>query len=183
MTVHANAVSVPGEFHAKIERVVFHWTVGGPKQGFPVYHDCIEDDGSVLHTLPLYCKGSNVWKRNTGLIGIAACGSNFNAKQKQTGAVLAAEIIYKYGLKIAGSVTMPKYKRVGVPDTKSDDLVLAGGTVIIPVLSHHEAYAKIDGYPSERVDIGWALMAEMFSLSVLHYNKLKTGKATLQFHK
>lgn len=62
-----------------LAHITWHWTAGSWTQTFDHYHFCVTfsektRSASVKQTLSLLQKGSHVWKRNAGNIGISLCG-------------------------------------------------------------------------------------------------------------
>lgn len=53
--------------------VYLHWTASRYKTLFDEYHFCIQDDGSVISTLPLSNIPQATWHRNRGSIALALC--------------------------------------------------------------------------------------------------------------
>jgi hypothetical protein len=177
MTQASTTGPVAGESNPSLERFTIHWTAGSPTQTFDHYHYCVQGDGKVVNTLPVAAKGSHCWMRNTGNVGIAACGSSINAVQMEHIAKLVAELAVRHAIDLNVSVILPRlaYDRV------HEALVPAGGTIQAPALADHEWYAREDGYYPERVDIGEANMATLRKKAAWYRVKLEAGALPFEY--
>jgi hypothetical protein len=151
--------------------ITLHWTAGSHTQTFPDYHFCVRGDGQVVQTLPIGIKGSHTWGRNTGNIGISLCamakGYPVTAAQRESTAVLVAELAGCYGIDLHATIQLPELRLS--PDGKR--LIPTGRLRPFPALADHAVFARADGYFPDRWDIGdefprirdraWAVRADL----------------------
>jgi hypothetical protein len=172
------------------EAVVFHWTAGSHVQMWDDYHfnivfDANTKEAKVVQTLNWAQLGQHLWGRNTGTVAITfsamsrATSNNFGAfpvtpQQVEAAAILAAEIC--------------AWKRINphevyqVPDKTivRGALVNTGGFNTVPRVSDHAFYASLDGYASERWDVG-PYMGQLTKLVQKYYDELKAKKREFMF--
>ena len=168
------------EAMGKIERITLHWTAGSSSMDFADYHLCVHGDGSISVTRPLTSKGAHCWGRNTGNVGIAMCGhpdNGFPTVQQEHTACLVAEVAFKHGLNLDGSVELPRKQNVG-----GVQLVEVAGTIHAPVLADHAWYAHADGYYPDRWDIG-KYFAPIAGKARWYFDGLQQGKRKVELLK
>lgn len=148
-----------------IQHITWHWTAGNwtwtsEHYHFNVKYNAATKKAEVVQTLSLMKKGSHVWKRNTGNIGISFCAmvnSKFPVMDAQVEAMakLTAELCYKLGLSI----------------DKCND---------------HVYWATMDGYgpgsgsPETRIDIG-ALEPIVKKKARWYLAKITSGEMTCEY--
>jgi hypothetical protein len=171
-----------------IRNITIHWSAGNDRTKYDEYHYNVSGDlAEVTQTLGTSVKGSHTWMRNTGNIGCAfdAPGpSEVMPVALEAMSKLIAELACKFNLDPKGTITLPAYKRVGVPDSESDKLIPTGGTITAHVVSDHAMFAELDGYPNDRWDVGSRLPASdprnLYAVIMpkvhYYYDELKAGK-------
>lgn len=83
------------------DKITFHWTAVDKDIIFKEYHYNIKKDGTVVQTLSILERGAHTYLRNTGNIGIAACGGpKLTSIQLEKMAALAAELIWRCKIKL-----------------------------------------------------------------------------------
>jgi N-acetylmuramoyl-L-alanine amidase len=137
----------------KPEAITLHWTAGSYQQTFDHYHICITGDGRGIMTLPLSKKGSHVWGRNSGNIGIALCAmSNARtmptAKQIEEAAAIVADLCKQFDIDLHADRACQRHKVIGQTRVPIQD------TMQVPYVADHAAYARCDGYYPDRWDCG-----------------------------
>jgi hypothetical protein len=137
----------------KPDRITLHWTAGSYQQTFDSYHFCVTGDGRSINTLSLALKGSHVWARNTGNIGIALCAmANARTmptdKQIEETAALVADLARQFQIDLHGHQVVQRHKVL------SGQRVPLTDTMEIPLITDHAAYARCDGYYPDRWDCG-----------------------------
>jgi len=139
----ANANSQKATPDAVYDRVVMHWTAGGPLLPYDDYHFCqvMDTDGepAIIRCIKKGYKGQHLHKRNTHAAGFSWCAPGpgaVGAIRLEQMAKLVAEFCFKHKLDPAG---------------KTHDG--------FDVISDHAAYAVVD-YPGHRWDVGGQLPAK-----------------------
>lgn len=172
--------------------LTLHWSAGNPSQTFDDYHFNIEGDtGAVTQTHSVYSPSSHTWMRNTNNLGIAfdALGpEHVSIKAIETMAKLVAELCCRFNWDIDGTIQLPAFRRLGVPDGPDDRLEATGGDITAPVVADHAFFAEKDGYANERWDIGSRLgddpknlYAPVYRKAQWYYGQLKIGKAQFEY--
>ena len=133
--------------------ITLHWTAGSYTQTHDSYHFCVTGDGRTVQTLGLAFKGSHVWGRNTGNLGIAMCAMA-NARtlptqrQIEETAALIADLSVQYAIAFDATHTCRRHKVIKGSRIPDD------GTIEIARITDHAAYARCDGYYPDRWDCG-----------------------------
>jgi hypothetical protein len=133
--------------------ITLHWTAGSYTQTFDSYHFCVLGDGRIVNTLPLRTKGSHVWGRNSGNIGVAmCCMANAQTmptkKQVEATAALIADLSVQFQIKFTDVHDCQRHKVI------KQQRVPAEGTMQVFCIADHAAYARCDGYYPDRWDCG-----------------------------
>ena len=144
---------MPNEPLGKPRFITLHWTAGSYQQTFDHYHFNVTGDGRIISTLPLSIKGSHVWGRNTGNIGVALCAmANARTlptkKQCETTAALIADLCYQFGIDFDSTELAQRHK------VQNDKRIPIDGQMAINCVTDHAAYARCDGYYPDRWDCG-----------------------------
>lgn len=133
----ANANSQKHIADPKFDRVVLHWTAGGPLLPYDDYHYCqvmdTDDIPAMVRCVAAGKKGQHLQGRNTGAAGFSYCAAgpgSIGAIRIEQMAKSIAEFCHKHGLDPAG---------------KTHDGFW--------VIGDHAMYAKVD-YPGARWDVG-----------------------------
>lgn len=159
---------------------VAHWSACAEPLVFDDYHIniCTSLDKStpvIAKALKFNQKGQHLWGRNTGLIGISFSCLAVNKATYPTGkmveamALVIAEASAWFGINPEDLMSLPKKKAVG------DSLVTVKGTLLMPAVTDHAAFAKSDGYTGHRIDIG-TFLAPVRARSIALYKELKSNK-------
>lgn len=168
-------------------RVVLHWTAGDWDATFGEYHACVKGSGLYVPTRGLAVKGAHLWGRNSGSIGVSACGEAgatadrtgapqgsrypLTGLQIETMAKASAELLARFGLGPPGTkVATQKMRQEG------DRLVPADGWVYTDVLVDHAEFARLDGYASERWDVA-TLMDVIRHKAAWYYDGLRSKRS------
>lgn len=125
-----------------IHHITWHWTAGSWTQTFDHYHFCITYDqltgkARAVQTRSLREKGSHVYKRNTGNVGISLCGMG------------------RIGGKLQG-IQQPQIETCAKLTAELCNLL----TVPLALVHDHAHWATVDGYgpgsghPETRIDVG-----------------------------
>lgn len=121
----------------RFDRVVLHWTAGGPLMPYDDYHYCqvmdTDDIPAMVRCVPEGAKGQHLQGRNTGACGFSYCAAgpgSIGAIRIEQMAKAIAEFCHKQGLDPAG---------------KTHDGFW--------VIGDHAMYAAVD-YPGARWDVG-----------------------------
>jgi hypothetical protein len=133
--------------------ITLHWTAGSYTQTHDSYHFCVTGDGRTVQTLGLQFKGSHVWGRNTGNIGIAmCCMANARtlplARQIEETAALVADLSVQYAIPFGEATSCRRHK------VEHGRRVPLDQHVAIARITDHAAYARCDGYYPDRWDCG-----------------------------
>ena len=147
--------------------IVAHWTAGTYNAVYDHYHYCITWDGlkaKAVQTLSLREKGSHVWKRNTGRIGISLCGafSGYPIRREQLEVMskLIAELCLRFGIDLDGF-------------HQAFDLTDPSVSHKVPNVTDHVFYGKMDRYG--KPDIGEHLKP-VLQKAHWYLSKLKSGE-------
>lgn len=159
--------------------IVLHWGANNRFNWADGYHYNICDFSGVavvVQSLKLSEKGSHVWGRNSGLIGISmSCMAKPDLiptdLQKETTSILVAEFCAWKSLDIFGKIILPEKKYYPKPDR----LIDTGKMIKFPVVTDHAEYAKRDGYFPSRWDIG-SYKTDIVDRAKVIYSELKSGK-------
>ncbi len=159
--------------------IVLHWGANNRFNYADGYHFNICDfsgNSVVVQSLKLSEKGSHIWGRNSGLIGISmSCMKNPDLEptkvQQETTSILIAEFCAWKSLDINGEILLPEKKYYSNPDR----LIDTGKMIKFPVVTDHAEYAKRDGYFPERWDIG-KFKEPVITRAKQIYSELKNGK-------
>lgn len=154
--------------------IVMHWTAGNHKTTYDHYHFCIVWDGKnadVVQTRSLMSKGSHVWKRNTGRIGISLCGGipqfPIQVKQIECASKLIAELCMLLDIDLKGNhVAMDLYD-----SSKFHN---------VPNVTDHVFYGNMDKYG--KPDIG-ELLPTVLNKANWYLMKLKSGEIKPEYTK
>ena len=160
--------------------IVLHWGANNRFNYADGYHFNICDFSGnpvVVQSLKLSEKGSHIWGRNSGLIGISmSCMAEPDLTptdlQKEVTAVLIAEFCAWKSLDIKGKLILPGKKYYPNPDR----LIDTGKMIEFPTVTDHAEYAKKDGYFPSRWDIG-KYKDGIIKRANQVYQELKSGKA------
>lgn len=159
--------------------IVLHWGANNRFNWADGYHFNICDFSGeivVVQSLKLTEKGSHVWGRNSGLIGISmscmATSKLFPTDgQQETTSILIAEFCAWKSLDINGEILLPEKKYYPKPDR----LIDTGKMIKFPVVTDHAEYAQKDGYFPARWDIGKFKTPVIIRAKQI-YSELKNGK-------
>ncbi len=93
---------------------------------------------------------------------------NFPVRPEQivVAGYLAAEICYFHGIDPRGTVELDEHA------SDANKWWPTGGKIIMPRVTHHQAFARKDGYEADRWDVTDAIMAEIMKVCLVHYDEL-----------
>lgn len=133
--------------------ITLHWTAGSYQQTHDCYHFNITGDGRVIRTLDLKIKGSHVWGRNTGNIGVALCAmANARTlptkKQIEVCAALVADLSVQFDIGFNDVELAQRHKVI------NGQRVPVAGQMAVNCITDHAAWARCDGYYPDRWDCG-----------------------------
>lgn len=167
-----------------VHGVVLHWTAGNYTQIWDDYHynvvyDPTHKQAHVVKTLKTTDKGSHIWGRNTGLIGITmSCMVDkqhpVTAEQVEAVSQLVAEICAWKRIDPKGT-----YHTDGKASNESR-IWTTGESLEAAVIADHHWYALKDGYSNARWDIG-DYYKIVKSKAQANYEHLKAGTAQFQY--
>jgi hypothetical protein len=133
--------------------ITLHWTAGSYQQTFNSYHFNVTGDGRVITTLPLSAKGSHVWGRNTGNIGVALCAMA-NARTLPTKRQLEATAALVADLSVQFDIGFDEVELCQRHKVSNSQRIAIDGQMAVRRIADHAAYARCDGYYPDRWDCG-----------------------------
>jgi hypothetical protein len=162
--------------------ITWHWSACAETELFDDYHFNVSINAAktkpiVFRMLSDTQKGQHLWGRNTGAVGFSFNCLATTVQTKPTalmieaGSVLSAEFCAWHRLDPAGSITIQQKQQT----MAGDRLIETGQTILMPIVTDHASYAKVDGYYPDRIDIDTYLpILKKRTIDV--YKDLKAGR-------
>ena len=164
--------------------LVYHWLATDfdsiyDDYRFNVPYSVASTRAAVVRTLSWKEKEQHLWGRNGNTTAVGICGMydhryKLQDDQLEEAAIIGAEVCAWKVIDPNGSSQLPELRRSG------ESLIPTGRMIWVPNVTDHAFFAKKDGYPNDRIDVGPYLPIIKNRLLEV-YRELKAGKRQFKY--